>query len=372
MQKHAIEILKRLESKGYEAYLVGGYVRDLMLDMETSDIDICTNATPQEVTKIFNIAAPVRDCYGTSWIKYRGKVYEVTTYREEIKYINNRKPEKIRYINKLEDDVVRRDFTINAICMNSAGEVLDPTGEGLNDLKNKIIRTIGDPMKKLENDALRILRAIRFAMNEGFTIDPDTKEAMLKHKRNLDNVSFNRKKWELDRIFNNVNVAKGIQLIKKFDLEPELGIKIPKSMVPIPSLLGMYAQIKIDDQLPLTKHERQMMQEIKQIVNAKYITTEVLFGKSLYNALIAADILGVPRKDVQVLYKAMPIHEIGDLALNGEQIAKELGQAPGPYLKEIKKALVYEILTGKLKNHKKPLRLYIKKYFNDTMDIKGV
>ena len=367
MQKHAIEVLKRLENKGYEAYLVGGYVRDLMLGMETSDIDVCTNATPQEVSKIFNVAPPRRESYGTSWIKYRGKVYEITTYREEIKYINNRKPEKIRYINKLEDDVIRRDFTINAICMNSAGEVLDPTNEGLNDLKNKIIRSIGNPMEKLESDALRILRAIRFAMFDDFRIEPDTMEAMLKHRHNLGNVSLNRKKWELDRIFNNVNVGKGIKLIKKFELEKELGINIPNDIVPIPSTLGMYAQMTLEDSFPLTKHEKQTIEEIKTIVKAGCITSETLFGKSLYNALIAADILGVPRKDVQVLYKAMPILDIGDLALNGNEIAKVLNKEPGAYLKDIQRALVKEILTGSLKNHKKPIRLYISKHFNDII-----
>ena len=367
MQKQASELLRRLENKGFEGYIVGGYVRDLMLGQKTGDIDICTNATPREVAKIFNIAPPVRECYGTSWIKYKGKVYEITTYRKEIKYINNRRPEKIEYINTLEEDVIRRDFTINAICMNSKGEVLDPTGEGINDLNKKIIRAIGDPNEKMESDALRILRAIRFSMAEGFVIDKATKKAMKASKKNLVNVSFNRRKWELDRIFNSVNVAKGIELIKEFDLEDVLGIKIPDTTVPISSILGMYAQIEVNDKYPFTKHEKKTIEEIKSIVSAGRVTPDILFGKNLYNALLAADILGICKKKVQVLNNAMPIHYMSDLAVNGDQIAKILKKEPGSYIKDIKDDLVKQIISGDLKNSKKAIKLYIKKNYNDKM-----
>ena len=367
MQKHAREILKRLENKGYEAHLVGGYVRDLMLGMESVDIDICTNATPLEVSKIFSVAPPVRDCYGTSWIKYKNKVYEVTTYRKEIKYVGNRKPLKIEYINKLEDDVIRRDFTINALCLNSEGVILDPTGQGISDLNDKLIRAIGDPDQKMKNDALRVIRAIRFALNEDFTIEDKTKKALIKHKGNLKNISYARKKWELERIFNHLNVEKGISLIKEFELEKDLGIKLLADIKPIPNAIGMYAQIEFNENYPFTKNEKQAIKEIKELVADGGITTSNLFAKSLYNAIVAANILGISKNIVVMLYNSMPIHELSDLAITGDDIAKEVGEAPGAYIKDIQKLMIKEILGGRLKNHKKPLRAFIKVSYNDIM-----
>ena len=141
MQKIIKQILNKIENVGYEAYVIGGYVRDLLVGISSYDIDICTNATPKELMMIF----PNASSKNLGGIDFKVKEYhiEITTYREEIKY-KNRKPIEFNYINNLVKDLERRDFTINAICMNSQGEIIDLVG-GIEDLSNLKVKMIGDP-----------------------------------------------------------------------------------------------------------------------------------------------------------------------------------------------------------------------------------
>ena len=161
------KVLSAIEKKGFEAYLVGGYVRDLLLGKISYDIDICTNATPKDLITIFPMA--LAKSLGGIDFKIKEYHFEIMTYREEISY-ENRRPSEYNYINNLVLDLQRRDFTINAICMNTKGEIIDLV-KGVNDLTNSRIVMIGDAAKKLKEDPLRILRAIRFATTLNFNLD---------------------------------------------------------------------------------------------------------------------------------------------------------------------------------------------------------
>lgn len=162
MYETALNILKQINNKGYKAYIVGGYPRDLYLRRESIDIDICTDATPKELKEIFQESVLPKQEYGGITIISNNIRFEITTFRKEIKYENNRFPVKIKYIHVLLDDLKRRDFTINTLCIDEHGETLDLLN-ALPDLENRVIRSVGSADHKIKEDILRSLRAIRFA-----------------------------------------------------------------------------------------------------------------------------------------------------------------------------------------------------------------
>ena len=184
MIKTALKLLKKLENNGYEAYIVGGFVRDYILNIESVDVDITTNATPMDLKRIFKDSCLPNEEYGSVRVIVRNIHFEITTYRKEYEYLNNRKPIKFEYINNLEEDLKRRDFTINTLCMDSNCRILDLLG-GIEDINDKVIDTVGDSDKKFSEDALRILRAIRFATVLNFKLKDNVKRAIIKNKHYL-------------------------------------------------------------------------------------------------------------------------------------------------------------------------------------------
>jgi tRNA nucleotidyltransferase (CCA-adding enzyme) len=174
------EVLNRLENAGYDAYIVGGYVRDFLLGIQTKDCDITTNATPDQVESLFERVVTVGKVHGTIGVLLEGEMIEVTTYRIDGAYDDHRHPTNVTFTASLEADLMRRDFTINAMAMNKEGIITDLVG-GQVDLQAKLIRAVGDPRVRLQEDALRILRAIRFQSVLGFTIESQLYEAMKHH-----------------------------------------------------------------------------------------------------------------------------------------------------------------------------------------------
>ena len=143
MLESALKLLKELTSHDYKAYIVGGFVRDYLLGRESQDIDVCTNATPKEIKEVFEDSFLPTEDYGSVIVNKYGIRFEITTFRKEFSYQDHRKPVEIQYIDDLYQDLLRRDFTINAICIDENGEVIDFLG-GRDDLERKLIRTIGD------------------------------------------------------------------------------------------------------------------------------------------------------------------------------------------------------------------------------------
>ena len=204
------EALKLINSYGYEAYVVGGYPRDLLLGIVNEDYDICTSAKKEDLEQIFKVK--LDDNYGSVVVLYKNLRLEITTFRKDIAYEGVRTP-LIGYTDNLLEDLMRRDFTINAICLNCDGEYVDLL-DGQCDLKNKLLKLIGDPYQKLKEDPLRILRAIRFASVLNFKIDYELEKAIISNASLIKKLSFFRKKQELDKIFN----SRGIYLLKKYNL----------------------------------------------------------------------------------------------------------------------------------------------------------
>ncbi len=192
MLEKALELLKIFEEHGYEAYLVGGFVRDFLLNRKSNDVDICTNATPMDIKEIFKDVKLPFEGYGSVHLTYKKVNFEITTYRMDLEYKNGRSPSKIMYTDSLFIDLKRRDFTINTLCMDSKQNIIDLLGSMV-DLKHKVIKTVGNADLKLKEDSLRILRAIRFATELKFNISEDLKKSIDNNKQLLSNLSFFRK-----------------------------------------------------------------------------------------------------------------------------------------------------------------------------------
>lgn len=194
----AIEIL---ESRGFEAYFVGGCVRDTLMGLEVSDTDITTSALPEETLEAFEgfRVIPTGIKHGTVTVLIEGEPIEITTFRSDGEYSDHRHPETVTFSRRLEDDLMRRDFTVNAMAYSKRTGLIDLYG-GKSDIENKLIRAVGDPLARFDEDALRILRAVRFASQKCFSIEYATREAMIKRLPLLEFVSAERVFVELKKL----------------------------------------------------------------------------------------------------------------------------------------------------------------------------
>ena len=197
----AAALLARLHGAGYAAYAVGGCVRDSLLGRIPQDWDLCTSARPEQVLALFGEGQciPTGLQHGTVTIKYGGQLYETTTFRTEGTYTDGRHPDEVHFVPDVRQDLARRDFTINAMAYNDAEGLIDPFG-GQQDLQQGILRAVGDPATRFEEDALRILRLYRFAARFGFAIDPPTGQAARALCAHLDCVSVERIEEELSKL----------------------------------------------------------------------------------------------------------------------------------------------------------------------------
>ena len=197
--KNAETILHILENAGYEAYVVGGCVRDSILGRKPDDWDITTSAKPEQVKELFHRTVDTGLQHGTVTVLMEKEGYEVTTYRVDGEYEDGRHPKEVTFTASLEEDLKRRDFTINAMAYNPSGGLVDLFG-GLEDIDRKIIRCVGDPLERVTEDALRIMRAVRFSAQLGFSIEEETRKALKVLAPNLKHVSAERIQVELVKL----------------------------------------------------------------------------------------------------------------------------------------------------------------------------
>lgn len=349
------KILNKLEKNGFEAYVVGGYVRDYLLNITSYDVDICTNALPKDIIKVFKIKKGVSN-YGSIGFKIGKYNYDITTYREDGEY-NNHKPKSIKYVDNLLIDLKRRDFRINSICMNSEGKIFDYLN-GKEDIHNKLVKTIGSTNVRLDEDPVRILRAIRFAIILDFNLDEEILNFIKNNKDLLKSISYTRKKQELEKILTSKNAVKGLNYLKELELLDELEIKYDK-IVNVSDILGMWAQMEFSLKYQFTKQSLTIINQIKEIVSYGKIDTYILLKYGLYVSLVAGEILGYSREDINKMDKLMPIHKISDVKINNNDIMNLLVIDGSPKLKTIYDDIVDEILRGKVKNNKRDIKKYI-------------
>ena len=358
MYKKAIEVLNKFYQFGYEAYIVGGYPRDYLLGIDTKDIDICTNASPKEIMEIFDTEGVSDIKYGSVKVIYKNYKFDVTTFRKDIKYEDNRKPIKIKYVNDLKKDLLRRDFTINTICIDKDEKIIDIL-DGRMDINNRIIRTVGNPRYRLKEDSLRILRAIRFSSILDFDIDDKTKYYIIKYGYLLKKLSGSRKKEELNKIFSSVNREKARSLIMSLGIDKHLGIKNLDKIVMCDDIIGIWSQLDIVDDYPWLKSEKELIKNIREMLGLE-INKDSVYKYGLYVSTVVGSIKGISSKEINKIYKSLPIYSKKDINIKAIDIANILEREPGGYLSDILDDIEKKIINMDIDNEYDSIVNYIK------------
>lgn len=365
MYKTALKVINIINDNGFLAYIVGGYPRDLYLNRSSIDIDICTSATPKELKNIFKNSVLSKREYGGITIVCNNIRFEITTFRKEIKYENNRFPVKIEYINDLIEDLKRRDFTINTLCMDKEGKVLDLLNIK-KDIDNKIIKTVGNTENKIKEDILRSLRAIRFATILNFKLDDELKQMIKKYNYLLKNLSYYRKKEELDKIFSSVNCKYGLELIKQLDLVDVLEFSNFDNLIITSCSIGIWAQLNVLDIYEFNKQEKELIKKINLVLKENILDNKTLYKYGLYVCTIAGEIKGIDRTDIVKKYNELPIYNKKDIDIKANEICDILNKKPDLFLKSIYEDLENKILNNELGNKKEILIKYIEKSYLKT------
>jgi len=220
-RQEAARIVLQLRDAGFEAYFVGGCVRDFMMGVVPADYDIVTSALPDQVMALFNRTVGIGAKFGVVAVIVEGHSFEVATFRSDEAYIDGRRPSNVHF-TCAKEDVFRRDFTVNGLLMDPVtGEITDYV-DGLADIGGKIIRTIGDPDKRFQEDHLRMLRAIRFTANLNFTLDSSTQESIAKNVAQIQTISAERIQDELNKLLTRGGARRGLELMAQTEMLREI------------------------------------------------------------------------------------------------------------------------------------------------------
>lgn len=352
MEKNIKKILETLENEGYQAYLVGGYVRDYLLGVTSFDVDIATDALPKDIHRIFNSS---KNNYGSVNIKVDKLNVDITTFRKDLNYVN-RRPSKVVYINNLKEDLERRDFTINAICMNKNGKIIDLLN-GCKDLNRRTIKMIGSIDVKLKEDPLRIMRAIRFACILDFKIEDELYEKIKEYSYLVGDLSKERIKNELDKILISKNYKYGLELMKDTKISEVLEINYDDINY-VDDLLGMWAQVKVLN-IPFTNVEKGNIIKITEVLDFGKIDNEILYKYGLYISRVAGKILNIKTTKISKMYNKLPIKSREDIDITSKEISSIVGV--GEVIGETYKIIEKEILNYRLKNKKSEILKYLEK-----------
>ena len=359
MTKIIKEVMTKIKECGFQVYLVGGFVRDYYLGITTNDYDMATDAKPADLMKIFSNLESTN--YGSVILKYKGAHFEITTFRIEKDYHQNRFPEYI-YTNSLEKDIARRDFTMNAMYMDIDGNIIDLLG-GKKDIDNKIVKMVGNPYQKLEEDALRILRAIRFATIYKFKLDENLACAIKELGYLVSNLSFERKKEELDKIFISNNLKCGIKLIKDLNLDRYLELGKLNNIKYVNNLIGIWAQLDVSEKYIFNKNEKKQIDKIKMYLDKDILNPINLYDLGLYLAMIIGQIRDISVKKINEVYELLPINSQSDINITSLEIINILNIKPGKIISKIYNDLEINILNGNLNNNKDDIINYITKKY---------
>lgn len=387
----AAALLTRLHAAGHAAYAVGGCVRDSLLGQTPHDWDLCTSATPEQVLELFGEAhcIPTGLQHGTVTVKHGGELYEITTFRTEGAYSDGRHPDHVAFVPDVKEDLARRDFTINAMAYNAEEGLIDPFG-GQSDLAVGIVRAVGEPQRRFEEDALRILRLYRFAARFGFAIDPATGQAARALCRHLDCVSEERIAEELSRllaapapgayleaevlavIFPELEAAELPESRRILDaLEPgmeHVPVRLAALLCPLGEAGARAALKRLKCSNALTGTVATLVREAAAEMPGAALTLTARRFLSRYDLATITDLTALCsarhpeqaeafaalQQEAARLVETNACCRINQLAVNGRDLM-DAGIRPGPGLRRVLDALLEQVLTGQLPNEKAAL-----------------
>lgn len=357
MYEKAIEILKRLNDNGYEAYIVGGYPRNHYLGFDSTDIDICTSAMPNDILSLFSNVDMSYSSYGVVRLIYGDFSYEVTTFRNDKTTLDGNRSYPVQFVNCLEDDLLRRDFVMNTLCINQHSQYVDYLG-AIQDIDNKVIKTVKDSSISFREDPLRILRAIRFSVVLDFTLSEDICYALPTCCEYLSKLSFYQIKKELNLIFSSQNCMKGISYLKEFHMANYLGFSIDNVKF-CSNYLGIWAQCTFNDCYPFSKKERHMIEKIRSVIYEEP-SMMILYKYGYDICQFYDEIYG--NSMYYNLNQTIPITKRSDICIDKNFL---LSKVDSYLISSLYKKLEEEILNGNLINTEDQVKDYILKYIQD-------
>lgn len=387
--QEALPILEKLKASGYEAYFVGGSVRDAILGRTIHDVDIATSAYPEETKKVFTRTIDVGIEHGTVLVLHGGQEYEITTFRTEDVYVDYRRPSQVSFVRSLEEDLKRRDFTVNAFALNEEADIIDKF-HGLKDLEFKILRAVGVPQERFNEDALRIMRGFRFAATLDFDIEEQTFQAMQETAPLLEKISVERIFIEFDKLLTAAFWRKGLEKMiaaVAYDFLPEMKGKgtCLKAMLDRlrPDFLFATSEqawamllIALDineskNFLKKWKTSNDFQKAVLDLV-AAYRTREktsvdkfLVYQYGLENLLLVEQIrqaqdLPTEIEQIKALDAALLIHSKHEIVVNGRILMTELNLKAGPNLGRILSEIEKAIVLGELMNEKEAILKFLK------------
>ncbi|MFD2630665.1 CCA tRNA nucleotidyltransferase [Oceanobacillus kapialis] len=385
--KEATAIIENIENNGHEAYFVGGCVRDFLLGREIRDVDIATSATPTFIQKIFEKVIPVGIEHGTVIVRHLHTSYEITTFRIDGAYSDQRHPDQVSFINKIDKDLERRDFTINAMAMDKQGKIID-LFDGRKDIANRIIRTVGNGYDRFREDALRMIRAVRFASQLGFSLDLETKEQINTLKHEVNKLAVERISNEMEKFFAGTYVSKAFEELKTTELVYQLPVfkehsdlikRLPREQSPLHSLAEVFAffhllkqEITIQYWIKAWKASNQTKQEATLLIRAviNYRTYDLndwtiyQLPRHLYGAfrrLLKALLEKRPSyEEIERIATDLPIKTRNQLQLNGNDVVGQFpGVDKGPWIQKRLHEMEYLVVMRELPNDKDRLKEWL-------------
>lgn len=344
-------VIEKLTKNGFEAYIVGGCVRDILLSKTPHDYDVTTSATPDEIISVFDRTIPTGIKHGTVTVLIDDEPIEVTTFRTDGEYLDARRPESVQFVRNLADDLSRRDFTVNAMAYNQKNGLCDLFG-GQEDLAAKILRAVGDPETRFKEDALRILRLFRFASTLNFKIEEKTFDAAIKCAPLLQKVSIERVMCELKTasLGENFKVIKplidcsGLNFIG-IDTCPDFNLIQTHCDKPNLCLYLLFSgEIKCD--LKLSNKEKAYIEGIKKLITMPYETkVDIKRLLSVSNEEITRDFLSLKNTSDTLLNEVLKNKEpylIGHLKITGNDLIKKgiKGEKIGEILSRLQQKVI--------------------------------
>lgn len=406
MEKAADEVLAYFEKNGYSAFKVGGCVRDKLIGCAVEDIDIATSATPEQVMSLFPRVIPTGMKHGTVTVIWKDYSFECTTYRLETTYSNHRQPDRVEFVKDIIQDLKRRDFTINAMAMDRQGNLVDPFG-GEQDLRRGLLRTVGDPYERLTEDALRILRGIRFTSRFSLCIESSTWTAMRSSGHLLNAISTERIRDELDKIMGGEQPERALSLLSTRDFLPFTDLRdlfsesriqnLPQGLGKLPLIsrwVGcvLHAGWKSEQFKSFLRRWRFSNRSIQTMLNLFKISvpsyhTEIQAKKYLLKyglpmilqgVAITQWLTGTVEPPNMEQWKAwdeqLPIRQVRGLVINGQDLIQRMGRQPGPWVGEVLHTLFELVALHGVSNRKEILLAEARKVLNTSegTDIKPI
>ena len=388
----ALPILQKIRDFGYEAYFVGGSVRDVLLNRQIHDVDIATSAYPSEIKQIFEHTIDIGIEHGTVLVLAQDDEYEITTFRTEDIYVDYRRPAHVNFVRQLSEDLLRRDFTINAFALANDGEIID-LYNGLSDLDRQVLRAVGKPSERFTEDALRIMRGLRFSATLNFDLATDTFEAMKAQAYLLEKISIERIFIELDKLLIASHWQKGLKALLAIEASDYLpGLSNQSALLKMLSLPGdfvftnsvqawgylLYQLGYLDGKFLMKqwKVSRDFSTDVTNFLKAYHIrqtsqfTQESLYllGKSsldLVEEMVAAQELETDFDLITGLDAQLQIRHKKDIAVSAGEIMTRFGIKPGPGIGKLYHTIELEIVRGNLINRPEAIFNYVKEKSND-------